>query len=188
MIFVDLFIAFLKVGLFSFGGAYGAIPLIRDVVMSYGWLTDEALSNMIAVSESTPGPIMVNLATYVGSSQAGFFGSAIATFAVVLPSFLIILILMAILKNALKNPYVQAALRGVKPAVIGIVLATGAFMLIKQVTPIENRADWRDVLLCVVLAAILFLPPKLFKKKISPIRFIIISAVLGTVVYTFLPL
>ena len=71
MIYLDLFIGFLKVGLFAFGGAYGAIPLIRDVVLSYGWLTDEALANMIAISESTPGPIMVNLATFVGATQAG---------------------------------------------------------------------------------------------------------------------
>ena len=84
MILLDLFLGFLKVGCFAFGGAYGAIPLIRDVVLSYGWLTDEALTYMIAVSESTPGPIMVNLATYVGSSQGGFFGALLATLAVVL--------------------------------------------------------------------------------------------------------
>ena len=89
MIYFDLFIGFLKVGLFAFGGAYGAIPLIRDVVLSYGWIEDEMLTYMIAVSESTPGPIMVNLATYVGSSQAGFRGALIATTAVVLPSFII---------------------------------------------------------------------------------------------------
>ncbi|MGX8685044.1 MAG: chromate transporter, partial [Lachnospiraceae bacterium] len=77
MIFFDLLIGFLKVGLFAFGGAYGAIPLIRDVVLSYGWIEDEMLTYMIAVSESTPGPIMVNLATYVGSSQAGFRGALI---------------------------------------------------------------------------------------------------------------
>ena len=76
MIYLDLFLGFLKVGCFAFGGAYGAIPLIRDVVMSYGWLSDEMLTYMIAVSESTPGPIMVNLATYVGSSQAGFLGAS----------------------------------------------------------------------------------------------------------------
>ncbi len=87
MIYLDLFLGFLRVGCFSFGGAYGAIPLIRDIVLSYGWLTDEALAYMIAVSESTPGPIMVNLATYVGSSQAGFLGAVLATLAVVLPSF-----------------------------------------------------------------------------------------------------
>ena len=103
MIYLELFLGFLKVGCFSFGGAYGAIPLIRDVVMSYGWLDDEMLTYMIAVSESTPGPIMVNLATYVGSNQAGFAGSAIATLAVVLPSFLTILLVTALLKTALKN-------------------------------------------------------------------------------------
>ena len=96
MIYFDLLFGFLKVGLFAFGGAYGAIPLIRDVVLSYGWIEDEMLTYMIAVSESTPGPIMVNLATYVGSSQAGFWGSLIATTAVVLPSFIIILLIMGV--------------------------------------------------------------------------------------------
>ena len=87
MIYLDLFLGFLRVGCFAFGGAYGAIPLIRDVVLSYGWLDDEALTHMIAVSESTPGPIMVNLATYVGNVQGGFLGALLATLAVVLPSF-----------------------------------------------------------------------------------------------------
>ena len=102
MIYLDLLVGFLKVGLFAFGGAYGAIPLIRDVVLSYGWISDEMLSYMIAVSESTPGPIMVNLATYVGSSQAGLAGALIATTAVVLPSFIIILLIMILLKKLLK--------------------------------------------------------------------------------------
>ena len=81
MIYAELLIGFLKVGLFSFGGAYAAIPLIREVVLSYSWVTEEMLTDMIAVSESTPGPIMVNLATYVGTSQAGIPGAAIATLA-----------------------------------------------------------------------------------------------------------
>ena len=105
MIYLELFLGFLKVGLFSFGGAYGAIPLIRDIVLSYGWLDDEMLTYMIAVSESTPGPIMVNLATYVGSSQAGLPGSAIATFAVILPAFIIILLIMVLLRAVLQNAY-----------------------------------------------------------------------------------
>ena len=96
MIYLELFAGFLKVGCFAFGGAYGAIPLIRDVVLSYGWLNDDMMTYMIAVSESTPGPIMVNLATYVGSSQGGFLGAVIATAAVVLPSFLIILLVTAL--------------------------------------------------------------------------------------------
>ena len=106
MILLDLLLGFLKVGCFAFGGAYGAIPLIRDVVLSYGWLSEDMLAYMIAVSESTPGPIMVNLATYIGSSQAGLAGALIATLAVVLPSFLIILLVTAILKTAIKNKYV----------------------------------------------------------------------------------
>jgi chromate transport protein ChrA len=114
LIYLDLFLGFLRVGCFAFGGAYGAIPLIRDVVLSYGWLTDETLTYMIAVSESTPGPIMVNLATYVGSSQAGALGAALATSAVVLPSFLVILLVTIALKDILKNKYVQAVLRGLK--------------------------------------------------------------------------
>ena len=93
MIYLDLFLGFLKVGCFLFGGAYGAIPLIRDVVRSYGWLDDEMLTYMIAVSESTPGPIIVNMATYIGSNQAGFLGALLATTAVVLPSFLFILLI-----------------------------------------------------------------------------------------------
>ena len=132
MIYLELFLGFLYVGCFAFGGAYGAIPLIRDVVMSYGWLSDEMLTYMIAVSESTPGPIMVNLATYIGSSQAGFPGAVVATLAVVLPSFLVILLVTALLKTAMKNKYVQAVLRGLKPCVIGIVLATGVYMVLKN--------------------------------------------------------
>ena len=108
---LDLFLGFLRVGLFAFGGAYGAIPLIRDVVLSYGWLTDDMLTYMIAVSESTPGPIMVNLATYVGSSQAGLPGAALATLAVILPSFIVILLIMILMKTMLKILWKQATSR-----------------------------------------------------------------------------
>ena len=95
----------LKVGCFTFGGAYSAIPLIRDVVRSYGWLSDEILTYMIAVSESTPGPIIVNLATYVGNSQAGFWGAVLATLAVVMPSFFVILLIMGVLITAAFCPH-----------------------------------------------------------------------------------
>ena len=96
MIYLKLFLGFLKVGCFSFGGAYAAIPLIRDVVRGYGWMTEDQLAYMIAVSESTPGPIMVNLATFTGATQAGLAGAALATFAVVLPAFLVILLLWGV--------------------------------------------------------------------------------------------
>lgn len=185
MIYLDLLLGFLKVGCFAFGGAYGAIPLIRDVMLSYGWLSDEALTYMIAVSESTPGPIMVNLATYVGSSLAGLPGALIATLAVVFPSFVIILLVTALLKTALKNPYVQAVLRGVKPCVIGIVLATGLHMAVSncfgsvRAVTLHGRA----LLITALLAVIMYGYKKRRNKKLSPILLIGIAALLGAVIY-----
>ena len=193
MIYFDLFIGFLKVGLFAFGGAYGAIPLIRDVVLSYDWIEDEMLTYMIAVSESTPGPIMVNLATYVGSSQAGFRGALIATTAVVLPSFIIILLIMVLLKKllknpyvqALKNPYVQAVLRGLKPCIIGIILATGIFMILQHSTgsPGAFSLDRTAIIMTIVLGALYFGSRKVLKNGISPIGLIGIAALTGLIVY-----
>ena len=184
MIYLDLLIGFLKVGLFAFGGAYGAIPLIRDVVLAYGWLNDEMLTYMIAVSESTPGPIMVNLATYVGSSQAGFPGALIATAAVVLPSFIIILLIM-VLKKLLKNPYVQAILRGMKPCIIGIILATGLYMILHNCvdSSIQFSLNTTAIIMTVVLSAVYFGSGKILKKGISPIGLIGISAVAGIIIY-----
>ena len=184
MICLDLFLGFLKVGCFAFGGAYGAIPLIRDVVLSYGWLTDEALTRMIAISESTPGPIMVNLATYVGSSQAGIAGAALATTAVVLPAFLVILLIVSLMKNVLKNPYVQAVLKGMKPCVIGIILATGLYMSIRSFLPAQSSAvDLRSLLLTLFLGAVIFLWKRIKKSQVSPILLIVIAAVLGIIIY-----
>ena len=185
MIYLNLFLGFLKVGCFAFGGAYGAIPLIRDVVMSYGWLNDEMLTYMIAVSESTPGPIMVNLATYIGSSQAGFLGAMIATLAVVLPSFMIILLVTALLKTALKNKYVQAVLRGLKPCVIGIVLATGIYMVLSNCFGAISalKVNVQAIILTAILVASMFGYKHFAKKKLSPIILIIVSAMVGVVVY-----
>ena len=185
MIYLHLFLGFLKVGCFAFGGAYGAIPLIRDVVMSYGWLNDEMLTYMIAVSESTPGPIMVNLATYIGSNQACFPGAAVATLAVVLPSFLIILLVTALLKTALKNKYVQAILRGLKPCVIGIVLATGIYMVLKNCFGVisDVTVDLNAIIITALLIASAAGYKRIKKKKLSPIGLIILSAVLGIIVF-----
>ncbi len=182
MIYLELLLGFLQVGCFAFGGAYGAIPLIRDIVLSYGWLDDEALTYMIAISESTPGPIMVNMATYIGSSQGGFWGAVIATTAVVLPAFIIILLVMILLKTVLDHPYVQAVLKGLKPCIIGIILATGAEMVLSNVLP-QYTPDWKALGLTVVLAVILFGSKYGLRKKLSPIALICISAILGIVVY-----
>lgn len=189
MIYLDLLLGFLRVGCFAFGGAYGAIPLIRDVVLSYGWMDDDALAYMIAVSESTPGPIMVNLATYVGSSQAGLPGAILATLAVVLPSFIVILLITASLKNLLKHRFVQAALRGVKPCIIGIILATGGYMVIHNCIAAREGMftgpllDWQAVGITAVLLAVCPLFRAVKKRSLSPVSLIFISACLGVLVY-----
>ena len=186
MIYLDLLIGFLEVGLFSFGGAYAAIPLIRDVVLAHGWMDDEMISYMIAVSESTPGPIMINLATYIGSLQAGVLGSVIATLAVILPAFIIVLLVTAIMRAVLKNSYVQAVLNGLKPCIIGIILATGAYMIIRNGIVIGDGAVMiKPLILTLVLAAVYFGSKKIRKGGISPILLICISAAAGIAAYGF---
>ena len=181
MIYLELLLAFLKVGLFSFGGAYGAIPLIRDVVLSHGWMSEEYLTYMIAVSESTPGPIMVNMATFVGSTQAGFLGSAVATFGVVFPSFCVILLVTAILKNLTDNKYFKAILQGLKPCVIGIILATGLHLIVTNCVMMKDSlgVDIKAICILLILVAIMLGYQKITKKKLSPIMLIVISAVVG---------
>jgi len=184
MIYLDLLIGFLEVGLFSFGGAYAAIPLIRDVVLAHGWMDDEMLSYMIAVSESTPGPIMVNLATYIGSNKGGLSGAVIATAAVVLPAFFIILLIMVLAKSLTKNPYVLATLQGLKSCVIGIILATGVYMILSNCyVKAGSRVDITAVFLTCGLAAVYFGSRKVTKNGLSPIGLICLAAVLGVMVY-----
>ena len=190
MIYLDLLIGFLKVEFFTFGGGYGAVPLIRDIVLSYGWIDDQMLTDMIAISESTPGPIMVNLATYVGSSKGGIPGALIATSAVILPSFVITILIMSMLDTMLRNKYVQAALRGLKPCIVGIILATGCFMVYKNTfgVVLPDMADFRPFVIACILALLFWgsrsiqnLP--VFKKGISPIGLILLSACIGVVMY-----
>lgn len=188
MIYLELFLGFLRVGCFSFGGAYAAIPLIRDVVLEYGWLDEEMVTYMIAVSESTPGPIMVNMATYIGASQGGILGSFIATLAVALPAFIIIILVTALLAMVMKNKYVQASLDGIKASVIGIIITTGAWLIINNLGPVPyGEADIRAIIITVVLAALYMglnrVLKKNKKKTISPIMLIGIAAVIGVVAY-----
>lgn len=183
MMYLHLFWEFFVTSCFTFGGAYGAIPLIRDMVLSNGWLTEERLTYMIAVSESTPGPIMVNLASYIGYHQGGVLGSAIATFAVILPAYLVILLILGILKNTIQNPYVQAVLRGLKPCVTGIVLATGIYMVLQNC--LLAGFDLRSMVVTGILGAILITYRLIFKKKLSPLVLIGLSACLGIIVFSF---
>ena len=182
MILAELFFGFLKVGMFSFGGGYGAIPLIRDTALSHGWLDEELLSYLIGVSESTPGPIMVNLAAYVGSQTAGLAGAAVASAAVVLPAFVIILLISAVLGELLKRRFPQAVLSGLKAGAVGIILATGVWMTAQNLLP-QTGFELRTLLLALLLAAALFVPQFTVKKKLSPVLFILLSAGLGVIFY-----
>ena len=186
MIYVELFLAFLKVGCFSFGGAYGAISIIRDTVLSHGWISEETLAYMIAVSESTPGPIMVNLATYIGLNQAGIPGAILATTAVVLPAFTIILLFVIALRKIWNNAYVQTIIAGLKPCIIGIILATGVSMILQNCIP-QNQpinADIHSIIVTIILAVILLIYKYLLKKKFSPMWLILLSALLGIITWS----
>ena len=185
MIYLELLIGFLKVGMFSFGGAYSAIPIIRDILTTYGWLTDDELTNMIAISESTPGPFMINIATYVGSKCAGIPGAVIATLTVALPAFLIILLILSVFKKAHDNKYIHATMDGLKFGVTGIILATGLYMLMNNIFHTKEELVFETV--AVIIAGILyfciFLYKLIFKKKLSPILLIVISAVCGIILF-----
>jgi len=185
MIYLALFWAFLRVGCFAFGGGYGAIPLIRDVVLSNGWMSEESLTNMIAISESTPGPIMINMATFIGSTQGGILGAFVATFAVVLPSFIIVLLVMAVLKHVLKSPWVKAALEGINPCIIGIIFVTGAEMTLRNCFPAAegNFADLRALIMTGILVAVSLIYKAVTKKKMSPITRIVIAACFGMIIW-----
>lgn len=185
MIYLSLFLGFFKVGLFAFGGAYAAIPLIRDVVLENNWLTEEMLTYIIAVSESTPGPIIINLATYIGSAKGGFLGALVSTTSVITPCFLIILLLAAFFKKNLKNKFINMLLSALKPCMIGIILAVGVSMILENIYDFKskNSLDTTSLLITLFLLTLNFLSKKLLKNKMSPIYLILISAITGVVVY-----
>lgn len=188
MIYLKLFLIFLEIGAVSFGGGYGMISVIRDKVLSAGFLSEEQLMNFIAVAESTPGPIAINMATFIGSSQGGFLGALLATLGVILPAFLIILLIAAILKNFLQYKGVQGFLSGVRPAVAALILATAVTMGIKTIFGLGDihgtfSFHYKALIILAVLLAVGAGSKYLLKKKASPILMILISAGLGVLLY-----
>lgn len=185
MIFWQLFYEFFLIGLFTFGGGYAMIPLIKDAVLKHNWLSETAFYDFIGVCESTPGPVAVNMATYIGSTQAGLLGSIVATVAVVLPSFIIIVLITAILKNFIKNKYVQRALEGIKAIVLGLIIATGLVLLITCLgyeSLTSFHFDYISLIILGILVIIYFGFFLITKKKISTIKLILISIVIGIAV------
>ena len=187
MIYLLLFFEFFKIGLFTFGGGFAMIPLVEEVVLKHGWLSESAFYNFIGVCESTPGPIAVNMATYVGSMQGGLLGSIVATLGVVLPSFIIILIVASVLKKFTDNKYFKAFIKGVKPVVVALILSVGVILLAKSIGYVsihEFSFDLINIIIFALVCAIFWGVKLIFKKKLSTIPLILISAGLGIAVCT----
>ena len=184
MIYLQLFLTFLKVGAFAFGGGYAMLSLIGDSVLSYGWMTEEELLNFVGVETVIPGPIAVNMATFIGYEQGGFLGALLATIGVVLPSFVIILIVAALIKNLMKYPAVNAFVMGMRPALGGLILATAATMALKVFIGLESVSSvltfgWRTFVVLAIVIAVPIIYKKFVKKEFSPILLIIVSAGMG---------
>lgn len=187
MIYLNLFWTFFKIGLFTFGGGYAMIPLIQSEVVSMGWLTEGEVLDFIAISESTPGPLAINMATFVGTSQAGFFGAVCTTLGVVLPSFIVILIIASLFKNIQQNKWYKGAVAGVVPFVSALIVSTGVLLFIKNIY--TNFGSFKEtptiniyaIIISAVVIAICVCYKKVKKKQLTAIPIIVVSAVLGMI-------
>ena len=189
MIYLQLFLAFLKVGVFAFGGGYAMLSLIGDSVLKYGWMTEEELLNFVGVETVIPGPIAVNMATYIGYEQGGFLGALLATIGVVLPSFIIILIVAACIKNLLKYPPVKTFIASMRPALGGLIVSVAATMAltvffgIDTVSTINLSFDPRTLVVLAVVIAIPIIWKRIKKKEFSSILLVVISGVMGMLLF-----
>ncbi|WMM24256.1 chromate transporter [Tissierella sp. MB52-C2] len=167
-----LFISFLKIGAFSFGGGYAMLPLIRkEIIDVHGWLTTKEFIDILAVVEMTPGPVAINSATFLGYKVGGILGAIAATFAVVLPSIVIILIIAHFLSKFKSSPYVSWAFTGIRPVVLGLI--TSASLTVAKDAIIDIKS--------FVLMAILFYLTSF--KKLHPILVIVLAGVVGAFIY-----
>lgn len=189
MIYLQLFLTFLKVGAFAFGGGYAMLSLIGDSVLQYGWMTEQELLNFVGVETVIPGPIAVNMATYVGYTQGGFLGALLATLGVVLPSFVVILIVAALIKNLLKFPAVKAFIASMRPALGGLILAVAVTMTLTVFFGIESAdtirffVDWRTFIILAIVIAIPIVWKIIRKKEFSSILLVVISGILGILLF-----
>lgn len=190
MIYLYLFLEFFKVGLFTFGGGYAMIPLIKEVVLSHGWMDEAHFIDMIGLSEVTPGPIAVNMATFIGSEQGGFLGSTIATLGVILPAFIIMLLISILLKRFMKNRFIQATLGGIKTVAVALITSSAIILLSDVLFPIKYSDgnfsisfNFDVIKVFVLVIAGYFLIKMIIKRKPSPIITIIMAALIGLVYF-----
>jgi chromate transporter len=191
MIYLQLFFTFLKVGAFAFGGGYAMLSLIGDSVLKYGWMTEQELLNFVGVETVIPGPIAVNMATYIGYEQGGFLGALLATIGVVLPSFIVILIVAAFIKNLLKYPPVKTFIASMRPALGGLILSVAVTMALTVFFGIDTvknthfTFDWRTFVVLAVVVAVPLVWKRFKKKEFSSSLLVVISGVLGMVLFGF---
>ena len=190
MLYLRLFFEFLKVGLFSVGGGLATLPFLREMAANTGWFTEADLADMIAVSESTPGPIGINMATYVGFTVGGVPGSIISTLGLITPSVIIILLIALFLKSFKDNKYVQGAFYGLRPTSTALIAAAGlsvAYLvfinpLFSETKSLLNLLNWKAVVLAAVLVVLTRFIDR--TKKLHPIIFIGASAIVG-IIFSF---
>ena len=188
MNYLILFLEFLKIGVFTFGGGYAMIPLVKEAVLKHGWMNEETFLNMIGLSEVTPGPIAINMATYVGSTQAGFLGALLCTLGVVLPSFIIMLLISILLKKFMKNKYVQSALGGIKFVAIALITSSALTIAADVLFPysmdggFSMSVNFVAIKMLIIIAAGYFLLKLLLKRKPGPISVIVMSAIVGLII------
>lgn len=181
MIYLKLLWTFFKIGLFTIGGGYAMIPMIKSEVIAVGWLTESELLDFMAISESTPGPFAVNVATFVGFNEAGILGALSSTLGVILPSFIIIIIISKIVNKFLNNKYVNYALTGVRPVVVGLILAVATSLIFSGL--LHNEFVLANISIGSLIIMVVVFTLSRFKKTRNPILLICISAVLGIVLY-----
>ena len=187
MIYFQLFLSFFQIGLFSFGGGYAAMPLIQgQVVQGHGWLSMSEFTDLITISQMTPGPIAINAASFVGIRIAGVWGALVATFGCVLPSFLIVLLFAYLYKKYKNLRYVQGVLKTLQPAVVGLIAAAGTSIIAHALWNGELRdlsvsaMDWVSV---AIMGACIFL---LRRFKLNPMYVMLGAGVIGGLIYSLL--
>ena len=182
MIYLQLFISYLKIGFFGFGGGYAMLSLIQnEIVEQRGWLTATQFADIVAVSQITPGPIAINSATYIGYTVAGFPGSVIATFAVCLPSLTLMLLVTRFFLRHRENRFVQSVVKAVSPVVVGMIASAALLMMFPRSGGNDNFTDvWSWILFAACLYGSF--------RKVNPILMIILSAAIGVVIYAIVPM
>ncbi|MDL2303812.1 chromate transporter [Bacteroides sp. OttesenSCG-928-D19] len=182
MIYLQLFYSFFKIGLFGFGGGYAMLSLIQgEVVTRYNWLSAQEFTDIIAISQMTPGPIGINSATYVGYASTGsVWGSVVATFAVILPSFILMLAISRFFLKYQKHPIVESVFSGLRPAIVGL-LAAAALVLMNRENFGSPTADMYSFAISCLLFGVTFVGS--FKFKLNPILMIVICGIAGLILY-----